>query len=356
MHNFVQADRMMLANMYTKLCTRQVTSVRDSYNKVYIAGVGKALGQRVLTNKDLEQMVDTNDAWIKSRTGIEERRIVGPSQATSDLATEAALQALQRAGLQGSDLDLIIVATVTPDMLFPSTSCLVQANLGANKAAAMDLSAACSGFAYGLSVASQFIKTGTYRNALVVGAEVLSSITNYNDRNTCILFGDGAGAVVLDSETGVGEIKGFCLGADGQGSEVLKLPAGGSRLPASMSTIATHKHFIFMNGQEVFKFAVKIMEEATLGALQDAGMQLENLDWLIPHQANIRIINSAARRLKMPLEKVIVNVQKYGNMSAASIPVALCEAVEANVMKPGDQMVMVGFGGGLTWGAVAIEW
>ncbi|EGO65149.1 3-oxoacyl-(acyl-carrier-protein) synthase III [Acetonema longum DSM 6540] len=323
---------------------------------VGIIGLGHYLPDRVLTNKELEQMVDTNDEWIVDRTGIKERRIAAADQATSDLAAAAAQKALADAGITADQLDLIIVATATPDMFFPSTACLVQEKLKATKAAAFDLAAGCSGFAYGLVTASQFIKAGLYRYVLVVGAETLSKILDWQDRNTCVLFGDGAGAAVLGEVPAGCGILGMNLGADGAGGDLLKMPAGGSRQPASGETVDNRLHFIHMNGNEVFKFAIKVMGEAAVAALQQAGIEPEAVDCLIPHQANIRIIQSAAKRLKMPMEKVFVNVDKYGNTSAASIPIALDEAVNSGRIKNGDLVVLVGFGAGLTWAACVLKW
>lgn len=323
---------------------------------VGIIGTGKYVPERVLTNQELEQMVETNDEWIVTRTGIRERRIVSREQATSDLAYEASLAALRSAGVNAEDLDLIIVATVTPDMAFPSTSCILQEKLGAKKAAAFDLSAACSGFIYGLATATNFISSGMYKHVLVVGAECLSKITDYTDRNTCILFGDGAGAVVLGQVPEGRGFKSFELGADGTGGPLLKVAAGGSRCPATPETLQGKDHFIYMAGSEVFKFAVRIMGNAAEEALRKAGLDKSDVDLLVPHQANIRIIQSSLQRLELSEDKCMINLDKYGNMSAASIPVALAEAVEAGRVKEGDCLVLVGFGGGLTWGASALIW
>ncbi|WP_110933160.1 beta-ketoacyl-ACP synthase III [Paenibacillus bouchesdurhonensis] len=323
---------------------------------VGIIGTGKYVPERVLTNAELETMVETNDEWIVSRTGIRERHIAAPNQATSDLAYEAAVQALKSAGLAAEDLELIIVATVTPDMTFPSTACILQEKLGAKKAAAFDLSAACSGFVYSLATAKGFIQTGMYNNALIIGADALSRITDYTDRNTCVLFGDGAGAVVVGE---VPEGRGFLsfdLGAEGAGGELLKLEGGGSRCPASEETVRDGKHFIYMNGREVFKFAVRVMGTATEEVLRKAGKDKSEIDLFVPHQANIRIIQSAMQRLDLPEEKCVINVDKYANTSAASIPLALVEAVEEGRVKEGDTLLLVGFGGGLTWGASVLVW
>ncbi|WPP39899.1 beta-ketoacyl-ACP synthase III [Paenibacillus hunanensis] len=321
-----------------------------------IIGTGKYVPKKILTNADLEKMVETNDEWIVSRTGIRERHIAAPDQATSDLAYEAAIKAIETAGLTAADLDLIVVATITPDMSFPSTACILQDKLGAKKAAAFDLSAACSGFVYALGAATSMLQMGMYKNALVIGADTLSRITDYTDRNTCVLFGDGAGAVVI-GEVGEGRgFKAFDLGAEGAGGELLKLPAGGSRTPASADTLEAKQHFIQMSGREVFKFAVKVMNTATVDVLNKAGMSKDEIDLFIPHQANVRIINSAMERLNLTEDRVMINVQKYANTSAASIPLALVEAVEEGRIKEGDKVVMVGFGGGLTWGASVIVW
>ncbi|MFD0711234.1 beta-ketoacyl-ACP synthase III [Paenibacillus sp. GCM10027626] len=323
---------------------------------VGIIGTGKYVPERVITNHDLEQMVDTNDEWIVTRTGIKERRMAAPDQATSDLAYHASVKALAAAGITAEELDLIIVATITPDMFFPSTACLLQDKLGAKKAAAFDLSAACSGFIYGLSTASSMIATGMYKHVLVVGAECLSRITDYTDRNTCILFGDGAGAVVLGQVPEGRGFKAFELGADGSGGELLNVRGGGSRMPSSEQSLADRSHFIYMAGSEVFKFAVRIMGGAAEEALRKADMDKSEIDLLVPHQANIRIIQSALNRLNLSEEKCMINLDRYGNVSAGSIPIALAEAVEQGRVKEGDRLVLVGFGGGLTWGAAVVVW
>ncbi|CEP68366.1 3-oxoacyl-[acyl-carrier-protein] synthase 3 [Moorella glycerini] len=323
---------------------------------VGIVGTGSCLPERVLTNAELEQMVDTSDEWIRTRTGIRERRIASHDTAASDLAVPAAVKALKMAGLPAEAVDLIIVATVTPDTLFPATACLVQERLGARGAAAFDLSAGCSGFIYALAVASQFIATGVYQTALVIGVEILSKIINWRDRNTCVLFGDGAGAVVLQAVLPGEGLLGLHLGADGSGGNLLSIPAGGSRLPASPSTVQSQLHTIHMNGAEVFKFAVRVMGEASLKALKQAGLKKEDVDFLIPHQANIRIIEAATKRLGLVPEKVYVNLDRYGNMSSASIPVALDEAYREGRLRYGDKIVLVAFGAGLTWGAAVLSW
>ncbi|ALP35065.1 MULTISPECIES: beta-ketoacyl-ACP synthase III [Paenibacillus] len=328
----------------------------NNLRSVGVIGTGKYVPEKILTNKDLEAIVETSDEWIVSRTGIQERHIAAPEQATSDLAYEAAIKALASAGMTAQDLDLIIVATVTPDMAFPSTACILQDKLGAKGAAAFDLSAACSGFVYGLATATSFIKTGIYNNALIIGADCLSRITDYTDRNTCVLFGDGAGAVVIGEVPEGRGFQSFDLGAEGAGGGLLKLEAGGSRLPASADTVENKQHYIYMNGREVFKFAVRVMGTATVDVLEKAGLSKDDIDLFVPHQANIRIIQSAMQRLDLPEEKVIINVHKYANTSAASIPLALVEAAEEGRMKEGDRVLMVGFGGGLTWGASVLVW
>lgn len=330
--------------------------MNNGLRSVGILGTGSAVPPKVLTNFDLEKMVDTNDEWIVSRTGIRERRIADEATACSDLALEAAQKAIENAGITAEDLDMIIVATVTPDMFFPSTACILQDKLGASKASAFDLEAACSGFLYGLTVAQQFIATGMYKHVLVVGAETLSKIMDFTDRGTCVLFGDGAGAAVLgEVEEGYG-ILSTDLGAKGEGGKYLTLPAGGSRMPASRETVDNRQHYIHMGGGEVFKFAVRIMGQGAVSVIEKAGLVIEDVDYLVPHQANIRIIEAAAKRVKLPMEKVKVNLDRYGNMSAASIPVALDEALREGKIKRGDHIVLVGFGGGLTWGAALIKW
>jgi 3-oxoacyl-[acyl-carrier-protein] synthase-3 len=321
-----------------------------------ILGTGSYLPEKILTNYDLEKMVDTSDEWIRTRTGIRERRIASAEEASSDLAYHASLKALSQAGISAEDLDMILVATVTPDMFFPSTACLLQHKLGARKIAAMDISAACSGFLYALSTAYQFVKSGSCRYVLVVGVECLSKITNWKDRKTCVLFGDGAGAVVVGPvDEGYGFLS-FELGADGSGGDLLLVPGGGSRCPASANTVKDELHYIQMNGQEVFKFAVRIMEQTSLAVVDKAGLSKEDVQLLIPHQANFRIIDAARKRLGLSEEQVVINVDKYGNMSAASIPVALDEAAQEQRINKGDIVVFVGFGGGLTWGASAMRW
>ncbi len=323
---------------------------------VGILGMGSYVPAKEITNKDLEKIANTNDEWIVERTGIKSRRVAADGEATSDMAFQAAQKALADAKVSADEIDLIIVATLTPDMSFPSTACLVQDKLQATGAAAFDLGAGCSGFVYALVTGAQFIQTGLYKKVLVIGAETLSRILDWTDRNTCILFGDGAGAAVLGEVAEGYGLLGSELGADGSGGELLKMSAGGSRLPASHSTVDLKQHYVFMNGNEVFKFAIKTMGTAAMKALEQAGLMRSDIDVLVPHQANIRIIQSAAKRLKLPMEKVVVNLDKYGNTSAASIPIALDEASRSGKIKQGDVIVLVGFGAGLTWASTVIKW
>ena len=321
-----------------------------------ILGTGFYVPEKIMTNADLEKIVETSDEWIVERTGIKERRIAEDNQPMSDLALRAAKAALADAGVAAEDLDLIIVATLTSDRIIPSTACMIQNLLGAKHAAAFDLSAACSGFAYAASVAAQFIETGAYKKALVIGAETLSKYINWEDRNTCVLFGDGAGAAVLGQvEEGYG-ILSFDLGSDGSGGDAIQIPSSGSLMPVSKESIDQKLNLIHMNGRDVFKFAVKAMGKAVENSLAKIDMPQEKIDWLVPHQANIRIIESAAKRLSMPMDKVIVNIHKYGNMSAACIPIALAEAAAAKRFKKGDIIALSGFGAGLTWASCIIRW
>ncbi|ARU62405.1 3-oxoacyl-ACP synthase [Tumebacillus avium] len=323
---------------------------------VGILGTGSAVPDQVVTNEEMSKRVETTDEWIRSRTGIRERRFVDENTASSDLAFLAAQRAMEAAGVTADEIGMIICATVTPDMMFPATACLVQDRLGAKQAAAFDLSAGCSGFLYGLSVAVPMIETGMYKHVLVIGVETLSRITDFEDRSTCVLFGDGAGAVVLGPTAEGRGFLSFEMGADGSGGNLLKQEAGGSRNPATQETVLARKHFISMAGNEVFKFAVRILGSASEAALKKAGLSKEDIDYLIPHQANTRIIDSAIKRLELSEEKVYVNLDRYGNMSSASIPVALDEAVRAGKIQENDTLVLVGFGAGLTWGATVLKW
>lgn len=322
---------------------------------VGIIGVGTYLPKKILTNFDLEKMVNTSDDWIITRTGIQERRLASKNEATSDLAVRAAKRALRNAKLKPENVDLIIVATITPDMQFPSTACFVQAALAAKNAVCFDVSAACAGFVYALVTAQQFIARGVYKNALVIGAEILSSITDWKDRNTCVLFGDGAGAVVLTGVSGGGIIASY-LGSDGNMSSLLMLPAGGSRHPTTRETVDKRMHYIKMHGNELFKLAVKIMADSTTRVLNEAGLSHKDIDCLIPHQANLRIISSVAKKIGIPTEKIYLNIDRYGNMSSASTAIALCEAVEEKRITKGDIVVLVAFGAGLVWGSCVIKW
>ncbi len=324
--------------------------------KVGILGLGKYLPERRLTNADLEKIVDTNDEWITTRTGIKERRIAREDEATSDIAINAARAALKDAKLEPKDIDLVIVATITPDMFFPSTACIVQNKLGINKAPAFDISVACSGFIYGLSIADQFIKCGTYKHVLVIAAEKMSSVMDWTDRSTCVLMGDGGGAAVL-GEVKEGGILSVYMGADGAQGELLKMPAGGSRLPASASTVEGRLHFLKMQGNELFRHAVRLMADAADKVTKPLGLKGDDINLVIPHQANIRILNAVAKRMGIdPKKKLYLNIEKYGNMSAASTAVALAEAVEEGRVKKGDIILLDAFGAGLTWGAVVIQW
>lgn len=325
-------------------------------NSAGILGLGYYVPEKILTNADIEKLVDTNDEWITERTGIKERRICAPEQATSDLALIAAQRALADANVSAEELDMIIVATISADSNTPSTACILQDKLGAKNAAAFDLSAACSGFVYSSAIASQFIETGVYKKVLVVGAETLSKFVNWKDRNTCIIFADGAGAAVFGVvEDGYGMLS-FDLGADGSGAETIEIPGGGSRHPADQETIDNHMHCLHMNGKETFRFAVKAMGSTVVKSLERAGLTKEDIDYLIPHQANIRIIQSAAKRLHLPMEKVFVNIEKYGNASAASIPIALAEAEQEGKLKKGEIIALSGFGAGLTWASCIMKW
>lgn len=317
-------------------------------------GTGSCLPDKEVTNFDLEKIVDTSDEWIQTRTGIKSRRIADENTATSDLAYIAALNAMEAAGITAEQLDSIIVATITPDMSFPSTACILQDKLGAVNAHAFDVGAACSGFLYAASLAKQFVECGQAKHVLVIGAETLSKITDFTDRNTCVLFGDGAGAAIIGPVES-GGIQATDLGANGTGGKFLTLPGGGSRMPASHETVDNRLHYIKMDGSEVFKFAVRIMAKSSETVIEKAGWTLDDLDYLVPHQANIRIISSAGKKLNLPDDKVHVNLDRFGNTSAASVPIALDEAVRTGKINKGDKVVLVAFGGGLTWGALAVE-
>lgn len=322
---------------------------------VRIAGLGSYVPEKVLTNFDLEKMVETTDEWIRTRTGIQERRVAAKGQSSSDLGVEAARKALEAAGITPLDLGLIVVATITPDMLFPSTACMIQQKLGA-RCGAFDLAAACSGFPYALSVAEAFVKSGQHEHVLVVGTEVLSGFIDWSDRSTCVLFGDGAGAAVVSRSRNGNSIIASYLGSDGSQGNILKIPGGGSAHPTTAETLAQGLHFLKMEGSEVFKVAVRTMDLAVREVVKRGGIEVADIDWLIPHQANMRILNAVSERLQIPLEKIVVNVDRYGNMSSASTVVAFDEAVRSGRVKTGDKIVLVAFGGGLTWASTLIEW
>jgi len=315
-----------------------------------------AVPPAVRTNADLERLVETTDAWIVERTGIRERRIASPDESTFTLGRDAAVAALERAGLRGHEIDLVIVATITPEYSFPATASLIQDAIGAPRAGAFDLGAGCTGFVYGLAVARGMIESGLYRSVLLVGSDTLSRVIDWTDRATSVLFGDGAGAVVLQATDQPGGLLSSVLGSDGSGADLLCVPAGGSRRPATEETLRAGQHFLSMNGREVYRFAVNVMVRAAREAADGAGISPSDVDLFIPHQANSRIIRSASQTLGVPEDRVFTNVERYGNTSAGSVPIALCEAIAAGRVTPGDRLVLVGFGAGLTWAGVAMEW
>lgn len=322
----------------------------------HITGWGMAVPSKVLTNTDLEKMVDTDDAWIQSRTGIRQRHIASEEETTASLARDAALNALRVANLNPASVDLIIVSTSSPEHAFPATACLVQDRIGASHAGAFDLSAACSGFIFALNMATQAIRSGSIQNALVIGAETLSRFVDWEDRNTCILFGDGAGAFVLQAGDEPGGVLSAVMRSDGSGGDLLSLPAGGSFMPASTDTILKKQHTIHMNGREVFRFATRVIAQATREAVASAELKIDDVQLVIPHQANLRIIEAAMRGLEIPIEQCFINIERYGNTSTASIPIATCEAIQQGRLQNGDNTVFVGFGAGLTWGAALVRW
>jgi 3-oxoacyl-[acyl-carrier-protein] synthase-3 len=324
--------------------------------RVTITGLGCRVPERVLTNDELAAMVDTSDEWIQTRTGIRERRIAAPDEALSDLGLPAAQDALAAAGVKAADLDAVVVATVTPDMLFPSTGAILADRLGAADAAAYDLSAGCTGFMYGLTQAYALLAGGLADNALVVGGDILSKIVDWTDRGTCVLFGDGAGAVVLEPTGDGGGFLGFELGADGSGGKELYLPAGGSRVPISAEAVARGDNYVKMNGREVFKFATRVLVSSAQKILRECGVSVDDVDVYIPHQANVRIMEHAREKLGIPREKMVVNVDRYGNTSSGSIPLALADAAAGGMIAKGDLVLMTGMGAGLTWGSALIEW
>lgn len=320
-----------------------------------IAGLGFYVPEQKLTNRDLEKMVETSDEWIRTRTGIEERRIAPKGTGTSELLAQASRRALEKAKIKAEDIDLVIAATSTPDMPLPAAACFLQEKIGARKAAAFDLAAACAGFVYGLVTAEQFVKTGAYKNVLVAGGDLITSYIDWKDRSTCVLFGDGAGAAVVTAVP-QGGILSSVLGSDGRYTDLLKIEAGGSKTPASEETVRSGGHFLKMNGTEVFKLAVRGMSDAIVEALKKAGASKDEIVCLVPHQANLRIIDAVAERLDFPKEKIFVNLKKYGNTSAASCGIGLGEAIEQGKFKKGDKIVLATFGAGLVWGAMVIEW
>ncbi|MCQ3938592.1 MAG: 3-oxoacyl-ACP synthase [Chloroflexi bacterium] len=322
----------------------------------HITGWGMHVPEPVLTNDDIAKLVETSDDWIRSRTGIRERHIARENEFPSTLGVEASVKALQVANLAPTELDLIICTSSSPEYIFPATACIIQDQIGATKAGAFDLLAACSGFIYAANMAAQAIRSGSIKNALVVGTETLSRFVNWKDRNTCILFGDGAGAFVLQASDKPGGVLSAVMHSDGSGADLLTLPGGGARHPATETTVHDGKHYVYMDGKEVFRFATRVMGQAAQESLQLAGLTTNDVQWIIPHQANYRIIETAAKYLKMPIEKFIINVDRYGNTSTASIPIAAVEAIESGKVKSGDKIVFVGFGAGLTWGAMTVEW
>ena len=322
----------------------------------HITGWGKFVPQRVMTNDDIAKIVDTSDAWIRDRTGIGQRHIAGVDDTTASMSINAAISALDVAGLSGVEIDLVIVATATPEHFFPATASIVQDALGASHAGAFDLSAACSGFVYGLSMGTDAIKAGSANAVLVIGAESLSRVTNWTDRNTCVLFGDGAGAIVLQASDQPGGVLSTLLRSDGSGSELLIIPAGGSKMPITPDVLTQQLHTIQMNGREVFRFATRAIDRSLREVMHRAGWTHQQVDIIVPHQANIRIIEAASKSLGIPMDKFYCNLERYGNTSAASIPIALTDAFEAGRLHPNDRVAMVGFGAGLTWAAAAVQW
>jgi len=323
--------------------------------KSILRGIGSYVPEKILDNKELSLKVETSDDWIRTRTGIRERRIASSDQPTSELALNAARKAIEAAQIQTDQIDLVIVATITPDMAFPSTACILQHKLGLGKVACFDLEAACSGFLYSLDVADGMLASGRYKCALVIGAEKMSSILDWEDRTTCVLFGDGAGAAIIMTEGDGPNLVGFRSGADGSNPSLLHQPAGGSKQPASIASIENREHFLKMNGKEIFKSAVRVMEKATRELLKANGLETQDVDHVIPHQANVRIVESMAQRLEIPLEKFFCNLDRHGNTSAASIPIAFDEACQRGIFRKGEIGVLVAFGAGLTWSATLVR-
>ncbi len=325
-------------------------------NFAAITGWGMAVPERIVTNADLERMVETSDEWIQTRTGIRERRIAGPGEHTSALSIAAGRAALARAGLDAAQIDTVILATCTPDRPFPATACAIQAGVGARRAAAFDVVAACSGFVYGLQVATSMVRSGAARNVLFVACDIFTHFINWNDRNTCVLFGDGAGAVVLQPSSEPAGLLSCVLGADGEQEDLMAVDAGGTRLPATPELLEQGRQYVYMNGREIFKHAVREMAASSLDAIQAAGLSTDDIALVIPHQANLRIVEATAKRLEVPMDRVFVNLDRYGNTSAASVPIALVEAVEQQRLRKGDYALLTAFGGGLTWASAVIRW
>lgn len=321
-----------------------------------ITGWGMAVPDQVVTNADLEKRIDTSDEWIRTRTGIRERRVVGPNEYTSTLATRAGREALERAGVNPAEIDLVILATCTPDRPFPATACTVQSNLGLRNAGAFDLGAACSGFVYGISVATGMIRSGMHRKVLLVAADIFTHYINWNDRNTCILFGDGAGAVVLEATDQPYGLLSSVMGAWGEGEDLMAVEAGGTRLPATPETLDKGQQYVYMQGREIFKHAVRGMGDSSLQVISEAGLSPDQIELIIPHQANIRIIEATAKRLDLSMDRVFVNLDRYGNTSAASVPIALYEAVSSGRLQQGSHVLLTSFGGGLTWASGVLRW
>ena len=329
---------------------------RERSNNIGIIGTGFYVPEKILTNLDLEKKLDTTDEWIKTRTGIKERRIADDKEATSDLAAKAGEKALKDANINPKDIDLLIVATHFPDHYIPSTACITQHKLGLENAVCFDLSAACSGSIYSLFVAESLMKNSNYNTAMIIGTEIFSRTVDWEDRNTCVLFGDGAGAILIKKGQKGKNIISFNFGSDGSGADLLKIPAGGSRLTVTNKTIKQRQHFIKMEGRKVYKFAKKMMVDSVIKALDKVELAREDIDLLIPHQANLRILEAVAKKLHLPIKKIMINLEKYGNTSAASIPIALDEAISQGKIKKGDIVVLTAFGAGLTWGAIVIRW
>jgi len=325
--------------------------------RAYISSVGMYVPEKCITNEELARTVETSDEWIRERTGIRERRIVANGECNSDLSVKAIERCLEKAGVSSEEIDLIIVPTVTPDMMFPSTACVIQDKLGASKAWGFDLSGACSGFLYALSVGAQFVENGHYKKVVVVGTDVMSSIIDPQDRATCVLFGDGAGAVLLEpsENDGIGLLD-FILRCDGSGGKHLNMPAGGSSMPASQETVEKRLHYVQQDGRSVFKFAVKYMAEVSKQILERNGVDVEQVKLFVPHQANLRIINSTANRLKLRNDQVAINIDRYANTTSATIPIGLCEYHEAGKIEKGDLVLLASFGAGFTWGSVLLRW